>query len=611
MSEHAERQRGKQQRRTRTDDDTNDERDELTNEFAPTHDGTGTCPSSRPPADHPPHHAAADDTCTEHDGRRFERGTGDAEQWCSSDDEHVTEHAQHADGRNEQDESECCNDGRPTHGGNRPAASHELATGVQSADVSDPVAVGIAGRPPVRTRGLGRRRPCGAGGSHREHRRHGRSARRVLVAACIVAVIVVHGMVQWSRLHDVATGPIDDVVRLVDDPRPVRGGVRVVVAHESGRYKLTVHGAMRGVVIGRRAGEHLYVVGERRALRVVRGSDIADHVAADIVARHVSPATRPAAPVYRLVARVHERIESVTARLPATDAALLRGLLVGDDRDHPEHLVRAFRAAGMGHLVAVSGQNVALVLAWAAPLIGARRRGMRVALIVAVVVVFAFVTRLEPSVVRAALMVIIARGAAAFGRDIGASRALAATVAILLVVDPLLVRSVGFVLSVAATAGLIWLTPGLTAVLGTGAIARVASATIAAQLAVAPFALWWFGSLPIIAVPANVLAVPIASAVMVVGLPLVLGCSALEAMVHAAPAPLAHLLGGFVDAFIAVALFVVHVGVRAIWWVAVLAERAGPSAGMNVVAWVLAYAACVWAVFVRRRRRGDITNPTD
>ncbi|MGA0064677.1 MAG: hypothetical protein ACO3IV_04480, partial [Ilumatobacteraceae bacterium] len=76
---------------------------------------------------------------------------------------------------------------------------------------------------------------------------------------CVVVVIVVHGVVQLGRLHDVPTGPIDDVVRLVDDPRPVRGGVRVIVAHGSWRYKLTVHGAMRGVVMVRRAGEHLHV----------------------------------------------------------------------------------------------------------------------------------------------------------------------------------------------------------------------------------------------------------------------------------------------------------------------------------------------------------------
>jgi len=348
------------------------------------------------------------------------------------------------------------------------------------------------------------------------------------------------------------------------------------------------------------------VVGERRALATLRGRDIADHVAGEIVGREVTPLELTSAPVYRMVSRIHTVISGVTSRLPDTDAALLRGLLIGDDRDHPEELVRAFRAAGMGHLVAVSGQNVALVLAWVAPLIAGRRRSVRVAVIVLVVALFAFVTRLEPSVVRAAVMVIIVRGAAAYGREIGAARALLVTVAVLLVVDPFLVRSVGFVLSVAATAGLVFLTPGLASVLGTGAVARIAAATIAAQLAVAPFALWWFGSLPIVAVPANVVAVPIASGVMVVGLPLVLACGALEGLASLIAGVLApgaaHVVSVIVDGAVDAALVPLRIGVRAIWWVAVVAERASPSPGVNLLAWVVAYCACVLSI-VRRRRR--------
>jgi len=349
------------------------------------------------------------------------------------------------------------------------------------------------------------------------------------------------------------------------------------------------------------------VVGERRALATLRGRDIADHVAGEIVGREVTPLELTSAPVYRMVSRIHTVISGVTSRLPDTDAALLRGLLIGDDRDHPEELVRAFRAAGMGHLVAVSGQNVALVLAWVAPLIAGRRRSVRVAVIVLVVALFAFVTRLEPSVVRAAVMVIIVRGAAAYGREIGAARALLVTVAVLLVVDPFLVRSVGFVLSVAATAGLVFLTPGLASVLGTGAVARIAAATIAAQLAVAPFALWWFGSLPIVAVPANVVAVPIASGVMVVGLPLVLACGALEGLASLIAGVLApgaaHVVSVIVDGAVDAALVPLRIGVRAIWWVAVVAERASPSPGVNLLAWVVAYCACVLSI-VRRRARG-------
>lgn len=434
--------------------------------------------------------------------------------------------------------------------------------------------------------------------------------RRVLAVTCITAIIVVHGAVQWSRLRDVPTGPIDDIVRIVDDPRPLRGGLMLIVAHDSWRYRLVVRGGDRGAVVGRRTGDHLRVIGERRALPDLRGRDVADHVAADIAAREVLAVDVPPAPMYRMVSRIHSVIGDVTSRLPDTDAALLRGLLIGDDRDHPDHLVRAFRAAGMGHLVAVSGQNVALVLAWVAPLIAGRRRSVHVGAIVLVVALFAVVTRLEPSVVRAAVMVIIARTAVAFGRDIGAAHALAVTVAVLLVIDPFLVRSVGFVLSVAATAGLVFLTPGLAGVLGTGPVARIASATIAAQLAVAPFALWWFGSLPIVAIPANVVAVPIASGVMVVGLPVVLACGAIEGVAAFVagllPPGAAGVVAAVADAAVEGALVALRIGVRAIWWVAVAAERMSPSPGLNVIAWLVAYSACVVAVLRRRAvgRRG-------
>ena len=55
--------------------------------------------------------------------------------------------------------------------------------------------------------------------------------------------------------------------------------------------------------------------------------------------------------------------------LPADQAALTRGLVIGDDRDQPPAMVERFRASGLSHLTAVSGQNVAFVLAAAGPLL--------------------------------------------------------------------------------------------------------------------------------------------------------------------------------------------------------------------------------------------------
>lgn len=595
MSEHAERQRRDEQRPADTDRDADHERHEFADELPPADDGTTTRAARRPPTDPEPQCGAERDTDEYREGRGGQRRAGDGDDRSGDDDEDESEGAEQGAGGDNEQNAEHTDSGCTDHRDDRAPRTDHLSRRIQT----DAVAATIR-REVARRRG-GPISGHGTIGGHRGHRRHGtgvrRVARSIVVAAVVVLLVAVHGSVQWVRLHEVPTGPIDGVVRIVDDPRAVRGGVALVVAHESWRYRMVVRGAARGAVVSSRTGDHLYVVGERRALRSLRGRDIADHVAAEIVVRDVTGVTRPAAPVYRMVSQVHGVIDDVTSRLPATDAALLRGLLIGDDGDHPEHLVDAFRAAGMGHLVAVSGQNVALVLAWVAPLIAGRRRSVRLVVIVLVVATFAFVTRLEPSVVRAAVMAIIVRGAATLGRDFGAGRALLATASVLLIIDPFLLRSVGFVLSVAATAGLVWLTPGLSAVLGTGPVARVASATIAAQLAVAPFALWWFGSLPIIAVPANVIAVPIASAIMVIGLPLVLVCGAILGVAQRVGiAEVAASL--FVDA----ALFVVHIPVRAIWWIAVAADKLAPGAGVNVVAWIVAYLVCLAAVLGRRTR---------
>lgn len=603
MSEDAERQCRNEQCCACADDDSDGERNELANELTPADDRTRACATGCPPSDTEPQCGATDDANGYRRYRRIERCARHAEQGCGDDDEYEAQCTEQCSGCEQQQRAEYADHTGAGNRVDRSATTHSLATFAEAGDRD-----GLGGRGRS-AGGGGAILRGGTGGVHRGHRRHRAWLRSVLVVAGLAAVVVAHGAVQWSRLDDVPTGPIDDVVRIVDDPRPVRGGVVLVVAHDSWRYRLVVRSGARGAVVARRSGDHVRVVGERRALTTLRGRDIADHVAGEIIGRDVTPLELTSAPVYRMVSRIHTVISGVTSRLPDTDAALLRGLLIGDDRDHPEELVRAFRAAGMGHLVAVSGQNVALVLAWVAPLIAGRRRSVRVAVIVLVVALFAFVTRLEPSVVRAAVMVIIVRGAAAYGREISAARALLVTVAVLLVVDPFLVRSVGFVLSVAATAGLVFLTPGLASVLGTRAVARLASATIAAQLAVAPFALWWFGSLPIVAVPANVVAVPIASGVMVVGLPLVLACGALEGLASLIAGVLApgaaHVVSVIVDGAVDAALVPLRIGVRAIWWVAVVAERTSPPPGVNLLAWVVAYCACVLSIVRRRRTRVD------
>jgi len=229
----------------------------------------------------------------------------------------------------------------------------------------------------------------------------------------------------------------------------------------------------------------------------------------------------------------------------------------------------AFRAAGLGHLLAVSGQNVALLLAALTPALRRLSRWPRLVTALGIVAMFALITRLESSVVRAAVMAAVVQVGYAIGRDVLPLRALAITVVTIITLDPLATWSIGFVLSVAATTGLVVITP----LLGRSVFA----ATTAAQLGVAPFSMWWFGSMPIIALVTNVLAVPVASAVMMVG-PVLLGVAAFVPDVAA----------GWCVA-------VVVAAVRWVWWVAELSYWLAVPGWLNAIGWL-----GVLAVVVRR-----------
>ena len=195
--------------------------------------------------------------------------------------------------------------------------------------------------------------------------------------------------------------------------------------------------------------------------------------------------TASAAPLAALANSVRRVLARGARGLSEDDRSLFKGMVYGDDREQSAQLADDFKAAGLGHLLVVSGQNVAFVLALAAPLASRLRPGTRLVVLLGVLSVFAVITRFEPSVLRAVAMAAAAVVSTALGRaDIGRS-ALAWAIAGVLVVDPFVLRMLAFQLSVCATAGLLWITPPLAEALPGPRSLRLALATTAgAQLAV-------------------------------------------------------------------------------------------------------------------------------
>ncbi len=209
--------------------------------------------------------------------------------------------------------------------------------------------------------------------------------------------------------------------------------------------------------------------------------------------------------------------------LPPAPAGLLPGLAVGDTGGLTAEVEADFRAAGLTHLVAVSGANLAIVGGAVLALLRLLRADPRAAAAVSAAVLIGFVVlaRPSPSVVRAAAMAGVVLLALAMGRGRSAVPALAAAVLVLLLVDPALAVHPGFGLSVLATGALVLLAPGWSEAMARRGVPRWAAEAVcvpaAAFLATAPLVAGLSGQVSTVAVVANLLAVPAVAPATVLG----------------------------------------------------------------------------------------------
>jgi len=333
-----------------------------------------------------------------------------------------------------------------------------------------------------------------------------------------VALLAAHAAGEARHgLGGLPAGPVDAEVLLLEDPRPAAGGWVGDVRLGRHHVELRASGAAGGLLRERLAGERVRVTG---SVTVPERDDRhgASHVAGRVAARTVEGPTGvwlPVAPINAL----HRHLARGTAHLSHGDRAVVAGLMVGDERFIPADVTDDLRGAGLSHLLAVSGQNVAFLLVLTAPLVSRCPGGWRTVATIGIIAAFVLLTRAEPSVLRAAVMAGISVSAAASGRPLAGRRVLALTVAALVVVDPFLVHRLGFALSVAASGGILVLAAPLASRLPGPTMVREAFAvTIAAQVGVTPLLVASDLDVPVVSLLANVPAGPLAGLVMTWGL---------------------------------------------------------------------------------------------
>ncbi|MHB0858906.1 MAG: DNA internalization-related competence protein ComEC/Rec2 [Anaerolineae bacterium] len=238
--------------------------------------------------------------------------------------------------------------------------------------------------------------------------------------------------------------------------------------------------------------------------------------------------------IYKFKAALQRLIADL---LPEPAAGLLSGILLGLDHTLPAYLVEAFRAAGLTHIIVISGYNISLVVQIVMV------AGMRLAhrlrlLLVSLVAIALFVLLVGPSapVARAAIMGCLFVLAQLVGRRAHGLTSLAAASLAMTAANPLLLWSVSFQLSLAATLGLILIEPVLSRrtrawlldPAGSGKngrhrnIVRVLAPTLAAQVLTLPIVWLHFGEVSLVSLPANLLVLPFQSSIMALSLPTLL-----------------------------------------------------------------------------------------
>ena len=225
--------------------------------------------------------------------------------------------------------------------------------------------------------------------------------------------------------------------------------------------------------------------------------------------------------------------------------ALLLGVVLGADEGLSQSLRDRFRASGLYHLLAVSGQNVALVaggallVAWLA---GVPRMVGQLGAIAAIAA-YVLAVGAQPSVVRAGIAGALGSIAWLLARDRDRWWFLLVGAFVLLAWNPYTLFDAGFQLSFAAVAAIFTLAPRLSHALeGYPVPAKAAgflAVSTACGLATAPILWLQFHAVPLLAVPANALAGPAVAPL----LGLALAAAAVHPLAPAAAAALTWLAG--------------------------------------------------------------------
>ena len=323
---------------------------------------------------------------------------------------------------------------------------------------------------------------------------------------------------------------VEGTAVVLERPRPSRFGSSAVLELRNGARVLARASQDLRWPEGGAPGTIVALAGTARAPRRAAHSDFdwpkylrGRGIRSEVALEHIDATGRRRGGLEGVIDSMRRRAEAaLSGGLSPPRAALARGMVLGQDESIPESTRDEFRASGLAHVLAVSGQNIMLLAALALPLLvvvgaGPRARALTVLFLIALYVPLAGA---GPSLQRAGVTGAAGAIALAAGRTSSRWYAFGVAAVATLALNPRATGDPGWQLSFAAVAGILLLGPHLRAALGMlpRLVADGLAITLAATVSTAPLLAHHFGTVSVSGLAANVLALPVVAPIMWLGM---------------------------------------------------------------------------------------------
>jgi competence protein ComEC len=212
------------------------------------------------------------------------------------------------------------------------------------------------------------------------------------------------------------------------------------------------------------------------------------------------------------------------------EAAVVRGMVLGERSLMPEELEKAFQRSRVTHVLAISGQHVVILAAviYFAIRIFAIPPTVRAGVTVGMIWLYILIAGAPPSAIRAGVVATFVFAAPLLGRQVSPLHFMTTMLSLVLAYNPQLIYSTGFQLSVAAVFGILLLTKPLKSLYERSLLrplkrppvqlSNLISVSLAAQLATSPIVAATFDQVSVVGVFTNLIAVPLSGLILILGL---------------------------------------------------------------------------------------------